>query len=130
MEKITDNQDKIKESTFDKVQDRRTFFLSISKSVLPGLALLGLGMVTLSGCEKCDGCEASCEDDCESTCLYSCTGSCSSSCTGTCDYTCTGSCQGLCGNACTDNCDSGCYGCTQLCHNGCTTSCTGGFIIS
>lgn len=84
----------------DELMNRRRFFKKAAKGLLPmlGAFVIGLSimMSAMTSCDKCDGCEASCQDNCETTCSGGCSTGCSSTCKGECSTTCTGGCSTGC----------------------------------
>ena len=77
----------------DELMSRRRFFKNAAKGLLPMLGAFvvapSIVMGTMTSCDKCDGCEASCQDNCETTCTGSCSGACTGSCSGGCQDGCT-----------------------------------------
>ena len=70
----------------DKI-DRRNFFVTAGKLVIPTLGILGLSLSGFSG-SVAAGCSSMCSGECTGACK-GCTGSC----TGSCAWTCYSDCE-------------------------------------
>jgi CXXX repeat radical SAM target protein len=83
------------ESVAEKTEkmDRRGFFSTVGKAIIPTLGILGLSLTAFS-----TKANAACADTCTGGCSNSCKGcfSCTGGCSGTCDRTCVGICADSC----------------------------------
>jgi CXXX repeat radical SAM target protein len=82
----------IKETIKDDIQNldkinRRSFFVTAGKLVIPTLGILGLGLSGFSSSAAAD-CSSMCSGECKGACT-GCTGSCS----GSCEWTCSSNCE-------------------------------------
>lgn len=59
----------------DKPIDRRAFFVTAGKVIIPTLGLLGLS-VTLGNKAQAAGCQSTCASNCTKNCVGSCTATC------------------------------------------------------
>lgn len=75
--------------------DRRTFFVTVAKVVIPTLGILGLDLTGISTKVAAAACQGTCSGGCGNTCTgcFGCTGSCSGECYRTC--------RDICANSCT-----------------------------
>lgn len=75
--------------------DRRGFFTTVGKAIIPTLGIIGLSLMPLSTRPAAADCSDTCSGGCADTCqgCFGCTGSCA----GECDRTC----RDICANSCT-----------------------------
>ncbi|ABC78743.1 Cys-Xaa-Xaa-Xaa repeat radical SAM target protein [Syntrophus aciditrophicus] len=85
------------ETVYGKTEkvDRRGFFTTVGKAIIPTLGILGLSLMQLSPKPAAADCADTCSGGCSETC-QGCTG-CTGSCAGECDRTC----RDICANSCT-----------------------------
>lgn len=75
--------------------DRRGFFTTVGKTIIPTLGIIGLSLMQISPKPAAADCANACSGGCSGTCqgCFGCTGSCA----GECDRTC----RDICANSCT-----------------------------
>lgn len=73
--------------------DRREFFITAGKVIIPTLGLLGLSLTGLPQKVQAAVCP-DCSNNCKDSCLTGCGGSCGTGCGGGCTGTCKGACEG------------------------------------
>jgi len=77
-----------------ETMDRRDFFVTAGKLVIPTLGILGLSLASFPRKVEAADCSNTCATSCAVGCTGGCAGSCSSSCTQSCGGACTGTCSG------------------------------------
>lgn len=83
--------------------DRRDFFLTAGRLLLPTLGVLGLSLG--SRAQAASDCSRSCTGGCDASCGDFCKGGCSLLCTRSCANDCDGKCQGSCARSCANSCE-------------------------
>lgn len=73
--------------------DRREFFITAGKMIIPTIGFLGLSLMEFPKRVQAAVCP-DCSNNCKNTCLTGCGGSCGTGCGGTCKGSCETGCSG------------------------------------